>query len=79
MNEVIPRGYDLSVPQETQAFIDDFRCQRAENILKDIYARVTGLERPGEDLLVTEGKCWAPTGNVIDFFPDFLSSRVNRS
>lgn len=45
-NDVIPRGYDLSVNSEMQAFIDDFRCQSALNILKDLYIRVTGISFP---------------------------------
>jgi tubulin monoglycylase TTLL3/8 len=37
MNDVIPRGYDLTQDVDMQAFIDDFRTQRAENLLLDIY------------------------------------------
>ena len=51
-NDVIPRGYDLSLPHETQAFIDDFRCQRAEAWLKTLYKRLTGLDTPDPDTLV---------------------------
>jgi hypothetical protein len=39
------RGYDLSVPHETQAFIDDFRCQKAESMLKKLYLKLTGIDR----------------------------------
>lgn len=28
-----------------QAFIDDFRCQKAESILKKLYKRITGIEK----------------------------------
>jgi hypothetical protein len=54
-NDVIPRGYDLSTPQEMQAFIDDFRCQKAEGILKKLYKKATGLDEPEADVLVKEG------------------------
>lgn len=43
--EIIPRGYDLSNPQETQEFIDDFRLQKAECLLKHIYKLVTGRDQ----------------------------------
>jgi len=46
VDDILPRGYDLSSPVDMQAFIDDFRCQRAEGLLKGIYHRVTGLELP---------------------------------
>ena len=45
-NDILPRGYDLNNPQETQAFIDDFRCQEAESILKRVYKKATGLDVP---------------------------------
>ena len=54
VNDIIPRGYDLSNPQEAQAFIDDFRCQKAESILKMIYTKATSLDVP-EDGLFKEG------------------------
>ena len=41
-NDIIPRGYDLTNPQETLIFMDDFACQQAENILKTLYFKVTG-------------------------------------
>lgn len=43
-NDIIPRAYDLSVIHEMQIFLDDFRCQRAENMLKKLYFMCTGLE-----------------------------------
>jgi len=49
-NDVIPRGYDLSLPQEMQAFIDDFRCQRAECVLKAVYQEATGVPFPPVDI-----------------------------
>lgn len=49
-NDVIPRGYDLSIPQEMQTFIDDFRCQRAENLLKSVYEAATGVKFPPVDI-----------------------------
>ena len=50
-NDVIPRGYDLSIPQELQAFMDDFRCQRAEGVLKRVYEKATGVAFPPVDIL----------------------------
>jgi len=44
-SEIIPRGYDLSTPHEMQAFIDDFRCSKAESILKKFYLKLTGLSQ----------------------------------
>ena len=44
-NDIIPRGYDLCNPVEMLSFIDDFRCVKAENILKVVYTRATGLDR----------------------------------
>ena len=35
----------MSTPHEMQAFIDDFRCQKAESILKKLYQKVTGVNR----------------------------------
>jgi len=34
-----------------QAFIDDFRCQKAEGLLKKLYKCATDLDRPGDPLL----------------------------
>ena len=48
-NDVIPRGYDLSINNEMQTFIDDFRCQHALNILKELYVRVTGVIFPPKE------------------------------
>lgn len=45
-NDILPRGYDLSVSHDIQAFLDDFRCQKAENIIKRLYWRLTGIENP---------------------------------
>ena len=42
-NDIIPRGYDLSTPLEIQAFIDDFRTQKAEGWLKSVYKKLTGF------------------------------------
>lgn len=55
-DDIIPRGFDLSNPQETQQFIDDFRAQKAECWLKSIYKKLTGLDAPlQDDLIVAEG------------------------
>lgn len=45
-NDIIPRGYDLSNNLEMQAFLDDFRSQKAESVLKALYLQLTGLELP---------------------------------
>lgn len=45
-NDIIPRGYDLSNNLEMQAFLDDFRTQKAESILKALYLQLTGLDLP---------------------------------
>jgi tubulin monoglycylase TTLL3/8 len=45
-NDIIPRGYDLSNNMEMQAFLDDFRSQKAESVLKALYLQLTGLELP---------------------------------
>lgn len=45
-NDIIPRGYDLSNNVEMQAFLDDFRSQKAESVLKALYLQLTGLELP---------------------------------
>jgi len=55
-NDVIPRGYDLSVNSEMQAFIDDFRCQSALNILKELYKRVTGISFPPQVIEIEADK-----------------------
>ena len=55
INDIIPRGYDLALPQETQAFIDDFRCQKAESLLKGLYQRATGLREPPMEATLREG------------------------
>jgi tubulin monoglycylase TTLL3/8 len=65
VNDIIPRGYDLSNPQEAQAFIDDFRFQKAESILKMIYAKATSLPVP-EDGDFQEGSDFqADTWTVV--------------
>jgi len=53
-NDIIPRGYDLGNTGELQAFIDDFRCQKAEGVLKSLYHRVTGLLAPPAGIAVHE-------------------------
>ena len=45
-DDIIPRGYDLTNVQEIQEYIDDFRIQQAQCILKGIYFRATGLKQP---------------------------------
>jgi hypothetical protein len=45
-NDIIPRGYDLSNNGEMQAFLDDFRTQKAESVLKALYLQLTGLQQP---------------------------------
>ena len=52
-DDILPRCYDLSHPHETQAFIDDFRYQKAECSLKGIYKKLTGLDGPLADQLMT--------------------------
>ena len=59
-NDIIPRGYDLSTPLEIQAFIDDFRFQKAEGWLKAIYRKLSGInytDSEGENLIEIEGIC----------------------
>eukprot|EP01038_Epipyxis_sp_PR26KG_P012342 gene12342-16553_t len=46
IKDIIPRAYDLSLPDEMQAFLDDFRFQHAENMLKKLYTKLTGYEQP---------------------------------
>lgn len=48
-NDIIPRGYDLSTPLEIQAFIDDFRIQKAEGWLKSVYKKLTGFNYTDSD------------------------------
>mmetsp|Transcript_5079 Transcript_5079/g.7763 ORF Transcript_5079/g.7763 Transcript_5079/m.7763 type:complete len:1548 (-) Transcript_5079:76-4719(-) len=45
-NDIIPRGYDLTNAIEIQEYIDDFRIQQAECILKKLYHTATGLDKP---------------------------------
>jgi len=52
-NDIIPRGYDLTNPQETLLFMDDFACQHAENALKSIYFKSTGCETLADEELTT--------------------------
>lgn len=55
-DDIIPRCYDLSNPQDTQAFIDDFRYQKAECHLKAVYKRITGMDGPeGDQRVATAG------------------------
>lgn len=49
-NDVIPRGYDLSNDMEMQAFIDDYRLQHAEILLKKLYKEVVGISFPPRDI-----------------------------
>lgn len=49
-NDVIPRGYDLSNDGEMQAFIDDYRVQHAEILLKGLYKRLTQISFPPTDI-----------------------------
>ena len=56
-NDIIPRGYDLSTRLEIQAFIDDFRFQKAEGYLKAIYKKLSGLNYTDiDDENVVDGK-----------------------
>lgn len=45
-NDIIPRGYDLSTPSSMRSFIDDFRCEQAQILLRRLYKRVTGFDSP---------------------------------
>ena len=47
-NDVIPRGYDLSNDGEMQAFIDDYRVQHAELLLKGLYKKVDTNKLPSQ-------------------------------
>lgn len=44
-NDIIPRAYDLSVQHDIQGFLDDFRSELAENILKKLYLSLTGIDK----------------------------------
>eukprot|EP01033_Poteriospumella_lacustris_P014289 gene14290-10213_t len=44
-SDIIPRAYDLSVQNDIQGVLDDFRSQLAENLLKKLYLKLTGVER----------------------------------
>jgi tubulin monoglycylase TTLL3/8 len=83
IDDVIPRGFDLSNPQETQAFIDDFRLQQAEVLLKSVYFKVTGLEKPADSILVQEGNeligeewCASDTPRELDTKQDVFVNKA---
>lgn len=48
--DIIPRAYDLTSISELHAFVTDFRLQKAEGLLKGVYAKIIGhngkLTRP---------------------------------
>jgi hypothetical protein len=44
INDIIPRAYDLTSPDDMLTFLDDYRYQKAESILKKLYYDITGLE-----------------------------------
>lgn len=83
VDAILPRGYDLSSPVDMQAFIDDFRCQRAEGLLKGIYHRITGLELPvlGRKQLsaVSEDGVLQPDTIQMDSYDQTHSSSNSRS
>jgi hypothetical protein len=59
-NDIIPRGYDLSTPLEIQAFIEDFRFQKAEGWLKAVYRKLSGInhtDSEGANSIEIEGIC----------------------
>ena len=62
-NDIIPRGFDLTNPNETLMFMDDFATQEAENILKFIYYKATGQVMPKEETLVSSDD--GPDGDVF--------------
>lgn len=49
-DDIIPRAYDLTNVSDLHAFVADFRLQKAEGMLKGVYAKITGdgarLTRP---------------------------------
>jgi hypothetical protein len=45
-DDIIPRGYDLTNGSELHAFVADFRLQKAEGMLKGLYARLIGSNKP---------------------------------
>ena len=45
-DDILPRAYDLSVPSELYEFVNDFRLQKAEGILKGLYAKIIGNSGP---------------------------------
>lgn len=44
--DLIPRAYDLSLAHEMQAFIDDYRFQKAEAIVRTVYKAICGQAYP---------------------------------
>jgi hypothetical protein len=70
-NDIIPRGYDLTNPQETLLFMDDFACQHAENALKSIYFSCTGCDTLAEQDLLTPAQ-----GTETDVFARPETPRV---
>ena len=57
-NDILPRGYDLTSPSQMRSFIDDFRCQQAEILLRIVYKRVTGLNYPKVDQSTAKWATW---------------------
>jgi tubulin monoglycylase TTLL3/8 len=45
-DDIIPRAYDLSSLLELHAFVADFRYQKAQNVLKTLYFRISGSKGP---------------------------------
>ena len=70
-NDIIPRGYDLSTPQQMKGFIDDFRCQQADTLLRKIYKRITGFDSP---VLVSDRPSTSPAVSTSDAPPDVMST-----
>lgn len=63
-SDIYPRGYDLTISDDMQAFIDDFRCQKAAANLKKVFEDVSGLKKCPQRPLTSPSTSTSPHRRV---------------
>ncbi len=85
--EFLPRGYNLSDPAEMDSFLDDFKCQRAVNLLKELVDRfkrdssISGgvLVNKGAFILSLVSSHWCSVTAVFEICSTVLNRAVRSS
>ena len=71
----IIKGYDLSQADEQKAFVDDFKCQKAISILKELYEKISNQTK-GPELISIDNydTCLSARGTSLVYSSSSSSS-----